>query len=430
MFRNNWFKLVITIALLLGSMQGTGIAANAASLDDTASNPGRAPGDLSPNISVFASGLNNPRGLKFGPDGALYVAEGGIGGTNSAVGQCDQVPGPVGPYTGSKTGARISKIGADGKRTTVAENFPSSQTTQQGGSFVSGVADIAFVGNIMYAVLSGAGCSHGVPEVANALVKVNADGTWTQVADLSAFLKANPIAKPDPDDFEPDGTWYGLLAMGNDLYVTEPNHQELDEITTDGKISRVIDLSTQFAPPNNWLGPTEIALGSDGNFYIGSLGTFPAGPKSKILKITPNGQTSVWAQGLTTAMGVAFDGQGKLYALEASGPVTKQGPPVIPGTGRVVRISDSGALEPVTTGLTFPTAMTFGPDGKLYVSNFGFGFPAGKGEIVRVDTSVPVPTTLPVTGSGTDGSAGAGLALFAGLALVLASWLLRRRIAQ
>ena len=33
------------------------------------------------HISVFASGFNNPRGLTFGPDGDLYVAEGGLGGT-------------------------------------------------------------------------------------------------------------------------------------------------------------------------------------------------------------------------------------------------------------------------------------------------------------------------------------------------------------
>jgi hypothetical protein len=54
-----------------------------------------------PTLTVFATGLNNPRGLHFGPDGNLYVAEGGLGGNDSTVGQCDQVVPPVGPYTGS-----------------------------------------------------------------------------------------------------------------------------------------------------------------------------------------------------------------------------------------------------------------------------------------------------------------------------------------
>src|SRR5882672_10057969 len=70
----------------------------------------------SANVSVFATGLNNPRGLKFGPDGNLYVAEGGMGGADSTVGQCAQVPPPVGPYTGSPIGGRISKIEANGLR--------------------------------------------------------------------------------------------------------------------------------------------------------------------------------------------------------------------------------------------------------------------------------------------------------------------------
>jgi hypothetical protein len=112
------------------------------------------------NVAVFATGLNNPRGLKFGPDGYLYVAEAGVGGSNSTIGCCEQVVPPVGPYTGSITGSRISKINPNGVRTTAVDNLPSSQN--QVGDFL-GAEDVAFIGNTLYVLLAGAGCSHGVP---------------------------------------------------------------------------------------------------------------------------------------------------------------------------------------------------------------------------------------------------------------------------
>src|SRR5215467_6315626 len=108
----------------------------------------------SANVSVFASGFNNPRGLAFGPDGNLYVAEGGAGGTLSSAGVCDQVVPPVGPYTGDFT-ARISKITADGTVTTFASGLPSSQTSVNLGNLISGVADVAFLGPTMYAIIAG-----------------------------------------------------------------------------------------------------------------------------------------------------------------------------------------------------------------------------------------------------------------------------------
>jgi hypothetical protein len=332
-----------------------------------------------PSVSVFATGLNNPRGLKFGPGGSLYVAEGGIGGSSSTVGQCEQVPPPIGPYTGSDTGSRISVISPAGIRSTVMDNLPSSETTPETGGFVSGVADITFIGNTLYAVLAGAGCSHGVPDVPNGVVRVNDDGTATMIANLSAFQQANPVENPEADDFEPDGTWYSMVAFGGALYALEPNHGELDRITRDGRVSRVLDISAS----QGHVVPSAM-VEHHGDFYVGTLMPFPAGPVAKVYRISRKGDIDVVAEGFTTVLGLAFRGN-ELYVLETSAPVTSPGPPVLPGTGRVLRITRSGALEPIVTGLTFPTAMTFSPQGDLYISNFGFGFPPGSGQIVRVE---------------------------------------------
>ncbi len=193
------------------------------------------------NVSVLADGLNNPRGLTFGPDGNLYVAEGGTGGTLSTTSaDCEQVPVPVGPYTGGFT-ARISKINQAGVRTTVVDHLPSSQTSPALGNLMSGVADVAFIGQDLYALLAGAGCSHGLMGTTNAILRVDTNGTTSQIADLSAFQKAHPVAQPELDDFEPDGTWYSMVAVRGDLFAVEPNHGEVVRVSpTTGAIACVV----------------------------------------------------------------------------------------------------------------------------------------------------------------------------------------------
>lgn len=338
----------------------------------------------SAQFTVFATGLNNPRGLRFGLDGNLYVAEGGLGGTQSTVEQCPQVPG-AGPYTGGFT-SRISKISHAGTRTTVVDQLPSSQTNPMLGGLTSGVSDIQFIDGNLYGMEAGAGCSHGLAGTNNTIFRVNADGTITTVANLSAFVKAHPVANPDLGDFEPDGTWYSMVEVHDVLYATEPNHQEVDLITRQGQITRVVDLSTLFVPPTGWQGPTSLVY-HGGNFYFGVLGTFPVTPGSQLIyKLTPDGHVSVVASGLTAVLGIAFDARGRLYALETDTVAGFPGPAAA-GSGQVVRVNDDGTLTAIASGLTFPSAMTFDPDGDaLYVSNNGFGVPVpGAGQIVEIN---------------------------------------------
>ena len=64
------------------------------------------------------------------------------------------------------------------------------------------------------------------------------------VANTSQFLMNNPVAHPDPDDFEPDGTPYSMVNVGDNLYVTQPNQQEIDRVNpSNGNISRIVDIS-------------------------------------------------------------------------------------------------------------------------------------------------------------------------------------------
>ena len=168
-----------------------------------------------------------------------------------------------------------------------------------------------------------------------------------------------------------------MIAVDGDLYAVEPNHGELDKITPEAGVSRVVDISAS----QGHIVPTAITF-HNGNFYVGNLNTFPIVQGSaKVLKITPTGQISVFRSGFTTILGLAFDATGRLYVLENT--TGNQFP--TPGTGKVIRIDSSGNRTLVASGLFLPTAMTFGPDGALYVSNVGFGPPPnGLGQVLKI----------------------------------------------
>jgi hypothetical protein len=351
----------------------------------------------SSDAAIYATGLQAPRGLRFGPDGYLYIAEGGLGGTNSTGPACRQVQPPIGPYTGGKT-ARISKTNGNGRLITVASGFPSAQTAT---GDILGVADVAFVDGTLYALLAGGGCSHGSPDTPSGIARVDLKThSWTLTADIGAFLKTHPTKFESADDFEPDGSLYSVISVDGVLYTVEPNHGEVISVAKNGTIKQVIDVSAS----EGHIVPTSIAYRGS-NFYVGNLSLFPIDPQwARILTIAKHGydddvapgfdqeqhhyQVVQSKAGFTTVVAVDFGPDGLLYALELS----DQGGFPSPGAGKVVRVKRSGEIEEVVVGLVVPTGMTFGSDGKLYVSNLGAipagALPPGSGQILQFDIAL------------------------------------------
>ena len=343
---------------------------------------------MSTNITVIATGFNSPRGLKFGPDGLIYVAEAGLGGTVSTVGYCEQVPGPVGPYLGGQSG-RISKVDLQGNVSTVASGFASTVDSQ---GDLMGVADVAFSGGALFALVAGGGCSHGNPSLPNGIYQVDqAAGTGTLVSNLSTFVRLHPTKYENPADFEPDGSFYSMITNGGELIAVEPNHGQLISIDSQGNAQQVLDVSAS----QGHIVPT-VLFAYKANLYLGNLGLFPINQTDSRLLVASgsdcfsdglaglqndNGAFNIVRSkaGFTTIVGMNLGPDGLIYVLEFS---NGDGYPT-PGLGDVVRISATGAIETVATGLSLPTAMTFGPDGNLYVSNEG-ATGVGQGQIVRI----------------------------------------------
>lgn len=319
--------------------------------------------DLPVTTSIFATGLNNPRGLKFGPDGNLYVAEAGVGGMQSST-DC--------PFAGSSNGGRVSRIDMNGSRTTVTDQLPSSQSLADHPE-ITGPADVAFIGDQLYVLVDGDGCLSNLSSLFNSIVRIGAGGMPTRIADLGTWLLAHPPGNPSLD-FDPTGVWYSLLADGKKLFALNANQGTLTEVTMDGQIKLVTDMSTTIGH----IVPTVLA--ERGNLYMSNLGTFPIMNQSAIYKITPSGNTKEVVSGFSAVLGLVIDQQSRMYVLE----MTSGAPFPTPGHGRIVKVEPNGTKQVIVEGLNLPTGMTMGPDGNLYVSNWGFGKGPGGGEIVKV----------------------------------------------
>lgn len=350
------FLLVITLLALL--------AAPVAAQDAT---PVGSPTASAP-VAV-ATGLINPRGFLWTDDGTLYVTQAGTGGEvlgTPAVGP------PLGPFHGGLSASVVRIV--DGCPVLAAGALPSVVFTT---GEVLGAEDLAVLGGQLYASVDGGGESHGNAAHPSGVYRILADGRTELVADLSAWVRANPVASRPPD-FDPDAAGFSLIAdpTTNSFWVDDPNSGEILNVALDGTVTRVVDLSTPHRVP------TGLAAAPQGGAYVGFLTPVPyPDGASSVIHIAPDGTvTEVWT-GLTAVTGVAVGPDGSLYASEMSTGNLQEPPFAVPGSGRIVHQTGPNSSENVATGLMFPIALRFGPDGALYVSQPAFGADRGTGTV-------------------------------------------------
>ena len=364
-------------------LAAAGCAGTALVHADTGSVPGAgARGGAGPTVTTYAAGLTNPRGLIFGPDGHLYVAEAGVGGGQTPADirpGCPEIVNVFSPYTAGYSG-RVLRVRADGTTETVADHLPSTTDVTM-TSF--GPTDLAFLGGTLYVLIELGGCSHGLPENLPAILRINPDGSTTNVANLNAWLAANPpffIKDTDPatSDFEPGGVFHSMFADGRYLYVVETNRGMLLRVDPRrGTIERVYDMSIDRAEHN------PIVMARRGNqFFVGTFGEDGGTAELARFDNAFTGYTLPF-QSLHPIVGLAWRGN-RLYGVEmfpydnAWAPDSSNLVTFDPRTGE--------RREVLTAFASYAGDLVKGPDGALYMSNqvVSFSPTGGDGSVLRI----------------------------------------------
>ena len=239
---------------------------------------------------------------------------------------------------------------------------------------VLGAEDVAYLDGELYVGVDGGGPGHGNPDNPSGIYRV-ADGSAELVADLSTWVRENPVAAI-PGDSDPDAAGYSIVVepSSGTLWVDDPNSGQILSVAADGTITRVVDLSDPH------IVPTRLALDPAGGVFVGTLTTvpFPDGA-AQVMHVGTDGTVEVVWTGLTTVVDVAVGADGTLYALEMSTGNLAEPPFFTPGSGRIVRQTGPDTAEAVHEGLMFPIAMEIGPDGAFYVSTPAIGANDGSG---------------------------------------------------
>ena len=335
---------------------------------------------------VIATGLNNPRQMAFGPRGALFVTEAGLGAGN----ETDGVQVGIGPTASVTMISQPASAHPTQRRILTGLTSAGSQEGDEveaigpdGISFSSRGAN-----GSMYLSYGG----HTGPGL-GLLVQYSLTGTPTTIADVGTFSMGWTADHADLWEEFPDANPYGMLATQGHLYVVDAAANTLNEVMANGDV-KVLAYFPNYADLGGIRDavPTAVVQGPDGALYIGTLALaerFAIGSGQAIIYRVDPSQTNPddldtilhvatpWGTGFDTITAMAMGSDGYLYATEMFGGAGF--------TGDVVRVPFGNPDQKERFGegqVTLPTGIAAGPGG-VYVSSFGSSTQAGQGQVVR-----------------------------------------------
>jgi hypothetical protein len=224
------------------------------------------------------------------------------------------------------------------------------------------------------------------------LLWIRSHGRVLSIADIWAFERdVNPdaaVGNPAVDSNAVD-----VLFDRGHFVIADAGGNAIDRASIFGHVSNLAvfanrTVANPFPPPppapqtvELQAVPTAVVEGPDHQYYVSQLTGFPFPPGgANVYRVDPRtGDATVFADGFTNIMDLAFGRDGTLYVLEISHSGLLNG-----ADGAIFSISRNGTerqieLPPGT--LTAPGGITVGRDG-LYVSNQTFV--PGEGEVLRI----------------------------------------------
>ncbi len=336
-------------------------------------------------LTVIATGLKNPRGLDFAPNGALYIAEAGTGGSGPSLQGGD---GAIVYFGLSGSVTRLWK----GEQVRIIDGLPSLAALDGGSAGGPNAISFGKLGNAVLTIGLGLNPEKRAllgPQGAmmGKAYHLTPNGGLKVIADIAAYEAAN-----DPDGNGPDSNPTGVLNEPAGTYISDAGANALFKVAANGDVSVVAVFPSRTFPTPPFLPkppfgntlsvqavPTNVVRGPDGALYVSQLTGFPfIKGAANVYRVVLGSAPTVFAANFTNIIDLEFDAAGNLYVLEIS-----TNGLLAPGPGRLARVNVDGTVETiVSAGLVMPGGMAIGPDGAIYISNYGTS-PSG-GQVVRV----------------------------------------------